>query len=187
MGLQFHHLITPAVGESRSGDAVLIRQERGRDLFAVFDVLGHGPEAAKVADLALLHLSKAPLEHGVLTLVEGLHLCLRGTRGAAALLFVAHEGRVEGCGVGNVMLRSFGSALPIVLSPGVLGQRLPRLRLFQGPLLAKTRLVAFSDGISGKFTEQEMLGLSTRSACEHLLLKHRKILDDATALVIDVA
>lgn len=186
MGLSFSYTTLPAVGEVVSGDAVLIRQEEGLDFFALLDVLGHGAEAAKVAQGALSYLQKAPLDAGIASLVEGLHNELRGTRGAAAMIVLVQQDQLQGCGVGNVALRSFGTNLPIVSTPGVLGLRLSRLRSFQGRLLSKTRLVAFSDGISNRFHEKDLEARSPKAACDHLFSTYRKPQDDATVLVVDV-
>jgi len=179
------HLITPAQGEVVSGDAVLVRREPAAVLVAMIDVLGHGSEAAKVASLAVKHLETAPLGRAA-ALMLGLHEALRGTRGAAATLCVIRNGRIDGCGVGNVEVPVQGSALPILLTPGIIGHRLHRLREFDGRLVAGDRLICFSDGISSQVQLGDLRELSPRDACGVVMQRHRRKHDDASVLIADV-
>ena len=53
-------------------------------LFVVLDVLGHGPNAHRVAQRALALLECLPVETGALAAIDALHEGLHGTRGAVA-------------------------------------------------------------------------------------------------------
>lgn len=179
-------LTLPREGERLSGDAAFVRRGDDAVLIAVVDALGHGPIAAEVAVTATAYLGEAPLHRGVSTIVEGLHARLRGSRGAAAMVLVLSKGRLEGCGVGNVELRSVGRRLPVILTPGVLGGSLGKLRLFEGQLSAGDRLVVFSDGVSGRFGDDLAHGLPAPETCRAIMSRYRRPYDDATVLVTDI-
>jgi negative regulator of sigma-B (phosphoserine phosphatase) len=180
-------LSLPKDGEQVNGDAVVVRN--GGDhpvMLAVIDALGHGAAAASVAAAATAYLGEAPLDRGVVKLVEGLHGRLRGSRGAAAMVLIFSGGRVEGCGVGNVEMRSVKRRVPVVLSPGVLGASLGKLHLFEAQLSAGDRLVVFSDGIAGRFDDELSRGLTGLETCRRIMDRHRRPHDDATVLVTDI-
>jgi len=186
MKLSLFHVSLPKLGETVSGDAVVTRVEDGTTLLAVVDSLGHGPAAAVVADRACEYLAAVSLEKNARSLTEGLHDALRGTRGAAAMCCLLRDGRIEGCGVGNVELRALTSRVPVVLTPGILGVSLHRTRVFEGPLVKRTRLFLFSDGLSPRMDLLMFERLSAEHACKALMERYRRSHDDATLLVVDV-
>ena len=63
--LQVHSTIRPCAGQSVSGDAVFVKAIESGALLAIVDILGHGPEAAKLAKQVVefleLHCSQDPL------------------------------------------------------------------------------------------------------------------------------
>lgn len=176
----------PRRGETANGDAVVVRIEPAAALFAVVDALGHGAEAAKVAQAACRALDAAPLHRGAGKLLEDVHEVLKGTRGAAAMVCVVANGRLSGCGVGNVEMRTLVSSLPIVLSQGVLGGKVRTFRVFEGPLAPQDRYVLFSDGISARFHLSDVRGRPATEASEWLLKEYGRDHDDSTVLVVDV-
>ena len=180
------HVSMPCAGHEANGDIVVIRKGEDRTLVAVVDALGHGPTAAEIATRAASHLATAKLTGGILSVMEQLHTALSGTRGAAAMVLLLGGSSVEGCGVGNVDLRSLGSYVPVVLSPGILGVRVRRYNVFKGELTTGTRLVVFSDGISSHAPIAETKDMLATEACEFLFQRYRRSHDDATILVIDV-
>jgi phosphoserine phosphatase RsbX len=180
------YLIVPREGETASGDAALVRREGDYSLIAVIDALGHGPEAAKVADASIEEISGVGLDGGVAAIMEAIHSRLRKTRGAAATLCLFHLEEIEICAVGNVAVRSSKSDLPLMLTPGVLGTRLVGLRVFRAPLADGDRIVIFTDGVSAQLSMDELRGLDPGAACRALMRKHRNAYDDATVLVADV-
>jgi negative regulator of sigma-B (phosphoserine phosphatase) len=179
-------LTLPREGERENGDAVVVRRGDEGVLLAVVDALGHGAVAAEVAAAAVAYLDLAPVERGVTTIMEGLHARLRGTRGAAAMVLILSAGRLVGCGVGNVELRSSKRRVPVILSPGVLGASLGRIHTFEAPLAAGDRLVVFSDGIAGRFEAELSRGLPGPETCRAIMDRHRRPHDDATVLVTDI-
>jgi negative regulator of sigma-B (phosphoserine phosphatase) len=186
----YAHASLPKQGEKACGDTVVVRVEEGVALLAVIDALGHGAAAAVVAEQCRDFLSEAPLDRDVRTLTEGLHEALRGTRGGtrgvAAMCCLVRGDQVEGCGVGNVELRASRSRVPVMLTPGVLGVQLTRVRVFQGTLTPGARVVMFSDGISPRIDLSRVEHLPTEPACQALLERYRRPHDDATLLVADL-
>jgi negative regulator of sigma-B (phosphoserine phosphatase) len=183
--LTTEYVSLPREGEQENGDAVVVRDHAELSLLAVVDALGHGVRAAQAAAAATRYLADAPLDRGLRWVIEGLHEALKHTRGAAAMLVLFGRGALTGCGVGNVELRGVGVRVPAVLTPGILGAQLPRLRLFEAPLTDRGRLVLFTDGISSRFAVESLGGLAAREACRALMDRHRRPGDDATVLVTD--
>lgn len=180
------HLIVPKAGEQVSGDAAVFRTVGGVVLFAVIDALGHGPRAAEVAETGVAYLREASLEQDAAALMQGLHRSLAQSRGAAAMICRWQAGRLQGCGVGNVELASLRTKVPVVLTPGIVGGNVRVFRPFEGPAGSSSRFVVYSDGISSRFSNEE-IGILPRSvACRHIMEKHRKPHDDATVMVVDV-
>lgn len=186
MRLVVDHLTSPKVGEHDNGDAVVVRHEEQGSLVAVVDALGHGPAAAAVAQAATSHLLNTSLAGGMRAIISSLHDHLRGSRGAAAMVLTFFNRRIEGCGIGNVELRSYGTGVPAVLTPGILGRTLPRMRIFEAELVVGDRLLIYSDGISTRFDGAALLRQSPAEGCRSLMDHHRHAHDDATVLMAQV-
>ena len=186
MRVSAQHINRPCQGEVRSGDVAVVRAVDGVALIAVIDALGHGPTAADIAERAAEHLGAAPLDQDMMRTMEGLHEALRGTRGAAGMVAMLRDGVVEGCGVGNVELRSLGANIPVVQSPGILGVRVRRYKVFSGRIEREARLMLFSDGISPQVGIGQTRAMEPRAACEYVFDNFRRSHDDATVLVVDV-
>lgn len=176
----------PRQGELVNGDGVLVRREADHVLVAVIDSLGHGPKAHEVTCRALEHLETISLAGGVLRAMESLHLSLRGTRGAAGLLLIATRDSVEVSSVGNVEMRTQRSSIPLVLSAGILGQRLRMARVATAKPARPERVIIFSDGISSRFDFRDVAGLPTKEASSRIFASCRRSHDDATVLVLDL-
>lgn len=181
------HITLPKVGERVNGDAILTcNGPDDRLLLAVIDGLGHGPIAAEAANAAVTMLKSARLDQPVLTLMQGVHHALKGTRGAAATLCLLHGNKLETCAVGNVQLSSVNASIPLVLSAGVLGMRVPKFRVCEALLKKGARIALYSDGISSRFRAEETLLLSPEAACKQTIERYRKNEDDATILIADL-
>ncbi len=178
-------LSIPKAGETENGDHVVVRRDGARVLVAVIDALGHGAHAAEIARLAAARVTELPFPDNAMTVVDAVHERLRGTRGAAGLICLLSEGRLEACSVGNVEMRCHRSRVPILLSPGVLGTQLKRVRVFSGKLEQPDRIVVFSDGISARFSLNDTQDLAPAAACRAILERCRRAHDDATVLVAD--
>ncbi|MDF2696945.1 MAG: Phosphoserine phosphatase RsbX [Labilithrix sp.] len=175
----------PRVGESVSGDAVVVRPYGSAVLISVIDALGHGPKAAEVARISSDWLASIEEAGGAPILVNGLHKQLHGSRGAAALLLVVSTTGLEACSVGNVELRSETNRLPFVLTPGVLGVRLRQPKICSSPLTTD-RFILHSDGISGRFDIRSLRSSTPTEVATQLFGSHRHAHDDATVVVVDV-
>ncbi|MCE9575729.1 MAG: serine/threonine-protein phosphatase [Deltaproteobacteria bacterium] len=183
--MQIAHLSAPALGETRCGDIAVIREETAATMIAVVDVLGHGPEAARIAEIAAGCLRAAPIKRAKDAMAL-LHEALRGSRGAAATVFVLRGLRIDGCGVGNVELRVLGTSVPVILTPGIVGQRMSTLREFECALATGDRLICFSDGISSRVPFAELRALAPREACAAIMQQHRRNHDDGTVVIADL-
>lgn len=187
MSARVAHISLPKVGERVNGDAIVICNGPGdRMLLGVIDGLGHGPIAAEASSAAVAMLKAAPLDQPVLSLMQGVHAALRGTRGAAATLCLLRGRRLETCAVGNVQLSCTNTSIPLVLSAGVLGMRVPRFRVCEAELRHGARLALYSDGISSRFRAEETRALPPGEACKQIIERHRKNEDDATILIADL-
>lgn len=180
------HVTIPKEGEKENGDAAIVRETPDGVLFAVIDALGHGPAAAAVARMAMDHLLEAELDRGVERVVMGLHERLRGSRGAAAMVCLVRGDNLDGCGVGNVDLRSLGTRISSVLTAGILGGTLKRPRVFEAKLRAGDRVVLFSDGISSRFDLDASRAHPPSEACRAIMRQNRRTYDDSTVLVVDL-
>jgi negative regulator of sigma-B (phosphoserine phosphatase) len=180
------HVIVPKAGERVSGDAAVFRVEDDTVLFAVIDALGHGPHAAEVADAGVAYLREVPLDQTPAAWMQGLHQTLARSRGAAAMVCRWRAGKLEGCGVGNVELTAIRARIPVVLTPGIVGTSIRTLRPFEGPAGPGSRFVVYSDGISARFSNEQIGLLKREEACSLVMEKHRRAHDDATVMVVDV-
>nr|WP_211193955.1 SpoIIE family protein phosphatase [Pyxidicoccus fallax] len=180
------HRSRPKQGEVANGDAALVREEGGHTLVAVVDALGHGPMAAQAAAEAVRCLNSLPLGTAVEPLVEALHAALRGGRGAAVMLGLFDGKRLHCGGVGNVELRTSGTKVPVLPTPGVLGQSMRTLRTVSVAMAPGDRIVLFSDGLTFRVDLEPARRLSPEKACELLMERYSRPTDDATVLVADV-
>jgi negative regulator of sigma-B (phosphoserine phosphatase) len=186
LNLLIDHRSRPKVGESQCGDSVLVRTDGDRTFVAVIDALGHGPHAALTAKVAIDHLQTSRLDQGVGAIMEALHAAMQGTRGAAALLGLFHADQLEGCSVGNVDLRAIGVRIPVVLSPGVVGGTVRKVRVFRATIHSGARLAIFSDGISSRVALEESKHLAPKDACTTILEKYSRRDDDSTIVIVDI-
>ncbi len=186
MNVEVAHVSLPKQGELENGDRPFIRTDgEQRTLLAVIDGLGHGPGAAAVSQQAVEYLERASLSDAAHILMERLHDELSGSRGVAATLCIIRGSRLSVCAVGNVECRSVGVKLPLVFSPGILGQRVRKFRVCEIELSGPARFVLFSDGISSRVPIGEMQHYGPRELCDVVIDKYRRLEDDSTVMVAD--
>ncbi len=182
----------PIPGESVSGDRhVALTHRRGVTL-AVIDGVGHGPDAAKAADLAVgtlrLQPERSPLAH-----LNCCHLALAESRGAVMTLaeFNLREQTLTLCGVGNVEAVLYRAAPPAGTPPqerallrgGVVGAQLPEPYASVMPVHPGDVLMMASDGLRPDFP-RELAWLShLQHLADDLLEKNFRGHDDALVLV----
>lgn len=178
-------------GQVRSGDAFLVEATATGALVAVVDGLGHGEEAADVAELALVTL-RAAAGRPLADCIMACHAVLRGSRGAAMTLVSVDSDRrrLTWMAVGNVEAalvrpgrdgaRSTRWCVP--LRGGVVGDRLPPLRDSTTELAPGDMLVAATDGLSPAFIDSVSPSSAT-ALSQHLHQRYARADDDALVLV----
>jgi phosphoserine phosphatase RsbX len=181
----------PLEGELLSGDVHVAAATSAGALLAVIDGLGHGPEAAQASRAAAEVLAGEP-EAPVDALLERCHQALRRTRGAAITVVSVNgtEKRLHWVGVGNVearVLRAPGDDGPedlaLLLRAGVVGYRLPPVRVDTASLRAGDVLILASDGLDPGFGEAVDREADPQAIADGLLASHGRPSDDAIVLV----
>ncbi|HET6860561.1 MAG TPA: SpoIIE family protein phosphatase [Streptomyces sp.] len=182
-------LCLPAEGEEECGDTGGIVEHDGVRTAIVVDGLGHGPQAAEAAQIALRSFRTAaqqPLPH----ILTALHRSLRHTRGAAVGLLRLHTQEAHYCGIGNVRalaLSPDGVHHRLTGQPGVVGWRMPAPRTHRIPLPSGTTAVLHSDGINPRWAHAPsrfLLRLPPPVLAAAVAHDHRVSRDDATVLAV---
>jgi negative regulator of sigma-B (phosphoserine phosphatase) len=180
------------LGEDVCGDQHLVVATAQGYLIAVVDGLGHGPEAAAAAELAV-DVLRRHAEEPVLTLVQCCHENLRRTRGAAMSVATldAQHARLEWVGVGNVearLLRASSATQAtdevLLLRGGVVGYKLPALRSAAFALLPGDTLVMATDGVEPRYSDGLERSSEPQPLADGLLAEHGRQTDDALVLVV---
>ena len=188
-GVTFGLCTRPCAGEFENGDrGVLVRHDKFA-LAMVVDGLGHGPKAAKAAQIAV-DLLENTSERDPTVIMGAVNEALRGTVGAAASILSLdfQTGGISYCGVGNVATRVTGGVeTRLVGIDGVLGSLRRNLRLEHACLLAGGMVLMTSDGVSLGFDPGTLAGLTAEDAARFLVDKHGRPHDDATALLLRIA
>ena len=180
-------------GQRRSGDAFLVQGTQSGVLVAVVDGLGHGEEAADVAQLALASLRKTAGQ-SLVGCIRACHEALHGSRGAAITLGALdpRRGLMTWLAVGNVdaavvMRRNHRGGTTrrcsVPLRGGVVGDRLPPLSEATVRLAAGDTLVAATDGVGPAFLDDVDLSLPPPVLSRRLHKSHARSDDDALVLV----
>jgi phosphoserine phosphatase RsbX len=175
-----------------SGDLHVVVPGSPRSLLAVIDGLGHGPDARRAADECAA-LLRANAGAGLLELVQECHTGLRATRGVA--MTIAHldvvAGSLEWLAVGNVegivLHQSHprsGNRAAVIQRGGVVGYRLPPLKVSRVALDPGDLIVFATDGVRSNFAEQVDAALSAREIAETIATRFSKGSDDALVLVM---
>jgi len=190
-GLEWCVAARTLVGESNSGDHHLVLEQFPAALLAAVDGLGHGPEAAAAAEIAVRTLRRNAQE-SVISLVSRCHEELRGTRGVVMSLasYDAREGTLTWLGVGNVaglVLRSHSGGHPpamrLLLCRGVVGRKLPALHVTTFPVQPGDTLVFVTDGVASDFDSDLDTGQPIQVLAERIIDQHGRSDDDALALI----
>lgn len=175
--------------EDECGDTGVIHLSDGHCFLALMDVLGHGKEAHEVAVVGEGYL-KTHYEEDLVELMNGLHDCLTGTRGAVAALcrIDRMNGEMEFVGVGNITARLYGpSPLSFVSRDGVIGYRLPTPKKQRAKVYPGDILMLSSDGIKEHFDPvffPDLFKGSARDVAEKVMDQLGKGSDDASCMVL---
>ena len=170
----------PCVGESRSGDAAVVRTVDDVTWVLLVDALGHGDQAADTANRAIAEAETFPADLTIEAALLRLHGRLADSRGAAAALLRFEGHTLSLGGVGNVEVRTLqGPSPPYFATRGVLGHRLPPLRGNSIELTSPGSLLLFTDGIDRRVPLHEMRTLDGSLLCAKVLREHALERDDA--------
>ena len=177
-------------GQGRSGDGFLVETSGDGTRVAVVDALGHGEEAADVADRALDSL-RATAGLPLAASLSACHQALCGSRGAVMTLITVEPDRstLAWLAVGNVeaaVLRrrpGGGDRWSVPQRGGVVGGRLPPVRESAAPLRPGDVLVAATDGLGTAFLDGADPRLPPAELARRLHAGHAGGDDDALVLV----
>jgi anti-sigma regulatory factor (Ser/Thr protein kinase) len=155
----------PYPGETAIGDGWDYSIENGCLYVLVSDGLGHGVLAAEASRLAVATFRKMA-KGDVASMLAGIHEALRDTRGAAAAIAAIDRqaGVVRICGVGNIVgsIVEHSQIRHLVSHNGILGHAAPRINEFTHPWNDGCQLVMHSDGVSGRWRPDDLMGLWRR-------------------------
>jgi anti-sigma regulatory factor (Ser/Thr protein kinase) len=183
----------PVRGEQACGDAWAMKRGRNATTFLLADGLGHGPDAAAAADLAVAILekqaSRSPAE-----LVSLIHAGLRGTRGAAVAVVEVSPGAnvVRFAGVGNItgLILSGGTSRSLVSHNGTAGVEARKVEQYSHPWPEDGMLVLHSDGLATLPLLEDSPGLARKDPAliaGVLYRDHQRPRDDSTVVVARAA
>jgi phosphoserine phosphatase RsbX len=174
-------------GEPVSGDAaVAVDRGGGGVLLATVDGLGHGVEAASAAERAR-EVVDASASEPLETVLRTTHEALARTRGATmTIATISCAGQLRWVGVGNVearVLRRDGHRSRIVASAmlygGVLGYRLPTVRVSTHELEVGDLVLMATDGLAPSFADDVALGDPVERVAAAVLARCARPTDDA--------
>lgn len=179
-----------APGETVCGDGWAFAFAGDRTGMMVVDGLGHGPDAAEAAAVALEAFAEEPLA-APRELLQHIHEALRRTRGAAVMLLQADaaEGTVRSAGAGNVIGRlvSGVSDRTVLTQHGTAGVTMRTPDETSTPWPEHALLIVCSDGIETRWKSDLLMPLLSRDptlAAAVLARDHCRGRDDATVAVL---
>jgi phosphoserine phosphatase RsbX len=177
-------------GEDSLGDAFVIHEGDGRLLVAVIDGLGHGRDANHAARAVASAIGEVA-DRELVEIVEHCHAKAQRTRGVVMSLAGVTGDTVEWVGVGNVetaLLRAARDApRPVesmLLTGGVVGYQLPRLRPRTVDAAPGDLLVFATDGLRADFVSGVIRHDLPRMIVSRLLRTHRSGADDSLVLAL---
>jgi anti-sigma regulatory factor (Ser/Thr protein kinase) len=155
-------IVVPKPAETECGDAWCYVERAGGALVMGVDGLGHGLGASQAASLAceifMTEKHRAPA-----AVLERIHMNLRTTRGAAAVIMDVdwERGQLLAAGIGNLVAGIIeGNAIKRIPSyNGIVGHASPRIRELTYPIGPASLIVFHSDGLSGTWQPERYPGL----------------------------
>jgi len=165
-GLEIGAIVIPKSGEVECGDAWCYVERAGGALVMGVDGLGHGLGAAQAANIACdVFMTEKTRPPGAV--LERIHLTLRTTRGAAAIVLGIDwdQGQLVAAGIGNLVAAILDgtTAKRIPSYNGIVGHATPRIRELTYPLAPTATVLFHSDGLSANWQPERYLGLMQHS------------------------
>ncbi len=175
-------------GEAGNGDCATVHvDDDGATVLAVVDGLGHGPAAARASATAI-----SAIREGACTdlrrVCERTHDALRQTRGAALTIARIDGRQLSWVGIGNVDARIWPAGdlrtrSSLITAAGVVGYRLPPLRVDTVDLSAGDTLVITTDGIAPGSVRDVPCAATVDAVAASILADGAHGADDALVLV----
>jgi len=168
------------------GDAFAWNVTAEKATLLVADGLGHGSLAREAADRAIASFLDAP-SLAPDQVLRRCHAALGRTRGAAIAVVEVdpRHMRLSFCGVGNVRLKDVphrgGRGMSL---PGIVGMRLPPLRVFESRIHADDVLLLHTDGVPSDFDPSSIRDLPFADLPQVLTQTHGLPEDDATVVAV---
>lgn len=186
--LQVGAIDVAAPGEVAHGDAWAIALDGERASLLVADGLGHGPEAAKASASACAVFRQQPFAE-VGGLLDGIHVALQTTRGAAVCCLRMDRDTVRCAGAGNVVARIVSGVYDrsMVTQHGTVGLQMRRAQEASLALPPYALAIVLSDGIETRWDPARIRPLMDRDptlVAALLLREHSRKRDDATVVVL---
>lgn len=189
--LDWHVESLPFRGETGSGDRGHVRLDEHHVFAFVIDALGHGSDAATMADLAERHLALVEPVDRLEAVIEDCHRRMIGTRGTAMCLASIDTGShaMSWLSVGNIQavrIHLDANGMPqfesLVMRGGVVGDRLPELRASSMTLKPGDMVVMATDGIGYGWYGEYRPNISAEALAKALRTGHCRGNDDALVL-----
>jgi anti-sigma regulatory factor (Ser/Thr protein kinase) len=188
--VNFSAFTAPYPGETACGDNIAWEITGDRCIVLVVDGLGHGPQAAEAADVAVrifrTYSSDAPA-----SIITRLHDALKAARGAAAAVAEIRPlaGTLVYAGVGNIAGSILSNTLSrsLVSHNGTLGHVMARVQEFKVEWPKDGILIMHSDGLQSRWDLSRYPGLLSKQPAliaGVLLRDFRRERDDASVLVM---
>jgi len=154
----------PCFGEVVSGDGAIYHPLLNGILIGIIDILGHGQEAHELARFSEKWLDQHQ-SSDVASLMQAMHLELKGSRGSAMTLAYVSGNEITVTGVGNTILYCVGEQVTcIVAQPGIVGSNFPRLRPVTASVHPGNMLILTTDGISEHIDSSQLISRSRMSS-----------------------
>ncbi len=187
--LEYAKVVRPHLYEHVSGDTAVVREQDHLVLAAIADVLGHGPEAHEVA-VQIEKFLMAHWDDSVVSLMDQLHEHLKGSRGAGAGLCLVdrRSGLLRYTGIGNTVIRRFGSGEARLLShAGIVGGNRRSPSEEQMTLTPGDVVLLYTDGVKDRFELQDypqLLHHTAESIARTVVQRFGKDHDDASCIAL---
>lgn len=138
-------------------DLGVMKERKDSLFFALADVAGHGDNAYQLSLVIKKYFLKNH-KKGLVDLMNGLHVLLKGSRGAVGLagLLYKKTGAIEYIGIGNISVRRFGREnVRFISNEGIIGYIIPKLKIKHLRLTTGEGLLLYTDGILNHFNVDE--------------------------------
>lgn len=178
----------PAPREIVCGDAWRVAVQGQAAAVLVCDGLGHGPQAAEAAGLAVAAFEAQPFEDAA-PLLERAHRALNGSRGAAVAVATIGRADLRYAGVGNIagVLTGGERSRGLPSQNGTIGVQIRRVQALDYPWTGGGRLFMHSDGLTNRWSLDAYPGLASRHPAIQAGVLWRDCArgrDDATIVVV---